>query len=98
VSPEIIETLAIRAALGNNGGAWAEHYTNEQKEHWRRFVQDLVADAAHREHIRCMDIAAIMVDSERERCAKIAEGARHVVGASEITCLAIAEEIRAGTI
>lgn len=38
-----IESFAIRAALGNNGGTWAEHYTEEQKEHWRQFVRDLVA-------------------------------------------------------
>ena len=37
-----VEEFAIRAALGNNGGAWAEHYTEEQKEHWRRFIRDLV--------------------------------------------------------
>ena len=40
--PDLIETFAIRCALGNNGGTWAEHYTEEQKEYWRRFVRDLV--------------------------------------------------------
>ena len=38
-----VEDFAIRAALGNNGGAWAEHYTEKQKEHWRQFVRDLAA-------------------------------------------------------
>lgn len=40
-----LEALAIRAALGNNGGTWAEHYTEAQKEHWRQFVRDLIRDA-----------------------------------------------------
>jgi hypothetical protein len=38
----IIEHFAIRAALGNNGGNWADHYTEAQKEYWRRFVRDMV--------------------------------------------------------
>jgi hypothetical protein len=38
-----VEAFAIRAALGNNGGTWAEHYTEEQKEHWRQFIRDLVS-------------------------------------------------------
>lgn len=41
---ELIERYAIRVALGDNGGAWATHYTEEQKEHWRAFVRDLIAD------------------------------------------------------
>jgi hypothetical protein len=40
--PDLIETFAIRAALGNNGGTWAEHYTEAQKEHWRQFVRDMI--------------------------------------------------------
>jgi hypothetical protein len=44
MTPEQIEAFAIRAALGNNGGTWSEHYTDSQKEHWRRFVRDLAAD------------------------------------------------------
>jgi hypothetical protein len=39
---EIIEKFAIRVALGNNGGKWSSHYTEEQKEHWRQFIKDLV--------------------------------------------------------
>lgn len=35
------EQLAIKAAKGNNGGEWATHYTEEQKEYWRNFVKDL---------------------------------------------------------
>lgn len=45
LSPEKVEELAIRAALGNNGGAWASHYTEAQKEHWRQWVRDM-ADMA----------------------------------------------------
>ena len=44
LSPESLEALAIRVALGNNGGTWAKHYTETQKEHWRQFIRDL-ADA-----------------------------------------------------
>lgn len=41
MTPEQIETFAIRCALGNNGGEWATHYTEAQKEHWRQLVRDL---------------------------------------------------------
>ncbi|MBK9497129.1 MAG: hypothetical protein IPO08_21970 [Xanthomonadales bacterium] len=41
MTPEAIEHFAIRAALGNNGGIWADHYTEAQKEHWRQFVKDI---------------------------------------------------------
>ena len=41
---EIIESFAIRAARGNNGGEWASHYTEQQKEFWRQFVRDLIID------------------------------------------------------
>ena len=43
ISRKDVEALAIRAALGNNGGEWATHYTEEQKEHWRNFVLDLAS-------------------------------------------------------
>lgn len=43
MTDDLIEAFAIRAALGNNGGTWADHYTEAQKDHWRRFVLDLVA-------------------------------------------------------
>lgn len=44
MTDEQLESFAIRAAPGNNGGEWATHYTEGQKEHWRQFVKDLVAD------------------------------------------------------
>jgi len=40
----IIEEFAIRVALGNNGGKWSEHYTEDQKEHWRQFIRDLIKE------------------------------------------------------
>jgi hypothetical protein len=42
MNPEIIEQFAIRVALGNNGGAWSTHYTEPHKEHWRKFIKDLI--------------------------------------------------------
>lgn len=39
-----IDMYAIRVALGNNGGMWSEHYTAEQKEHWRGLIRSLVKD------------------------------------------------------
>lgn len=40
----LVEKYAIRCALGNNGGTWETHYTEEQKEFWRKFVRDLLND------------------------------------------------------
>jgi hypothetical protein len=40
--PDLIEKFAKQAALGNNGGTWAEHYTEAQKEYWRAFVRELI--------------------------------------------------------
>jgi hypothetical protein len=41
---ELIEKYAIKIALGNNGGEWATHYTEEQKDHWRNLVRELLED------------------------------------------------------
>lgn len=41
---DFVERYAIRCALGNNGGQWATHYNEDQKNFWRQFVHDLVAD------------------------------------------------------
>lgn len=46
VAAALVEKLAIRCALGNNGGTWAEHYVEDQKNLWRRFVKDLFADVS----------------------------------------------------
>ena len=85
MTPEALETFAIRAALGNNGGVWAEHYTESQKEHWRDFIIDLCADIAR---------------EEREACAKIAEqlakdAAREAMPDGEYIAEDIATAIRA---
>lgn len=44
MDPTTIERYAIRCARGNNGGEWATHYTEDQKEFWRTFVRDLVGE------------------------------------------------------
>lgn len=44
MSPDQIESFAIRAALGNNGGTWAKHYTEDQKEHWRQWVRGIASE------------------------------------------------------
>jgi hypothetical protein len=31
---ELIEKWAVKMALGNNGGEWATHYTEDQKNLW----------------------------------------------------------------
>jgi len=41
---DLVERFAIRCARGNNGGEWATHYTEDQKNFWRQFVRDLIAD------------------------------------------------------
>lgn len=42
MTDKLIEEFAIRVALGNNGGKWASHYTEKQKDHWRQFIRDLI--------------------------------------------------------
>ena len=39
-----IEEYAKRIALGNNGGDWAIHYSEKNKEFWRNLVKDLIKD------------------------------------------------------
>lgn len=46
MSPDKLEALAIKCALGNNGGVWAEHYTGDQKAFWRGFAQELVLEVS----------------------------------------------------
>lgn len=43
LNAETIEIFAIRAAKGNNGGEWATHYNEDQKNYWRTFVRDMEA-------------------------------------------------------
>jgi len=41
---ELIEKYAIIMALGNNGGEWATHYTEKQKDLWRNRAEQLIRD------------------------------------------------------
>jgi len=41
---DLIEKYAIIMALGNNGGSWANHYTESQKNVWRGRAQKLIED------------------------------------------------------
>lgn len=40
----LVEKWAIQIALGNNGGTWAEHYQEQQKQVWRDRVIGLIKD------------------------------------------------------
>jgi hypothetical protein len=54
---ELIEKWAIKLALGNNGGQWADHYVEEyelkgdetyvciQKDFWRGLAKEMLEDA-----------------------------------------------------
>lgn len=44
LTPDQIERYAIRCARGNNGGEWATHYNEDQRNFWRDFVTDLAVD------------------------------------------------------
>jgi len=41
---DLIEKYAIIMALGNNGGSWANHYTDSQKDLWRARSEKLIED------------------------------------------------------
>jgi hypothetical protein len=41
---DLIEKYAIIMAEGNNGGAWATHYTDSQKDLWRARAEKLIED------------------------------------------------------
>ena len=41
---DLIEKYAIIMAEGNNGGTWATHYTDSQKDLWRARAQKLIED------------------------------------------------------
>lgn len=47
---DLIEKYAIIMAEGNNGGTWATHYTDSQKDLWRaraeKLIENLKMDAA----------------------------------------------------
>lgn len=39
-----LERWAIKLAVGNNGGTWATHYVEKQKEFWRVRARELIAE------------------------------------------------------
>lgn len=39
---ELIEKVAIEMAMGNNGGDWAKHYTEDQKNVWRERAKKVI--------------------------------------------------------
>lgn len=41
---DLIEKYAIIMALGNNGGSWANHYTDSHKDLWRARSEKLIED------------------------------------------------------
>ncbi len=51
IPDDVIERYAIRCARGNNGGEWASHYTDDQKNVWRQFVKDLIYDLTINLHL-----------------------------------------------
>jgi hypothetical protein len=67
---QIVESLAIRAALGNNGGAWATHYDDIHKEHWRQFVRDLMREAEKIARVKALEEAAKLVQETGAECGQ----------------------------
>jgi len=39
---ELIEKVAIEMAMGNNGGDWAKHYNEDQKNVWRERAEKVI--------------------------------------------------------
>lgn len=39
---QLIEEVAKRHAIANNGGDWAVHYTEEHKKLWRQRASELI--------------------------------------------------------
>ena len=39
---ELIEEIAKTMALGNNGGDWAKHYNEDQKNVWRERAKEVI--------------------------------------------------------
>lgn len=83
-----IEALAIECARGNNGGEWATHYTDEQKEFWRSFVRKMQLAARS----AALEEAAKVADAWARHSDKIES--RQVSGVSTHYCERIAAAIR----
>jgi len=43
ITGEMVEELATMMAVGNNGGTWADHYTEDQKNTWRNAAHNVIA-------------------------------------------------------
>ena len=39
---ELIEQVAKRIAVANNGGDWAKHYNEDQKNVWRKRAEEII--------------------------------------------------------
>jgi hypothetical protein len=39
---ELIERVAIKIAIANNGGDWAKHYNEDQKNVWRERAKEVI--------------------------------------------------------
>jgi hypothetical protein len=39
---ELVEKVAIEMAMGNNGGDWAKHYNEDQKNVWRERAKEII--------------------------------------------------------
>jgi hypothetical protein len=39
-----VDKIAKRIAVGNNGGDWANHYTEDQKVLWRLRAAEIIAE------------------------------------------------------
>ena len=43
---DLIEKVAMKIAVANNGGKWAEHYTDHQKAVWRFRAAQIINEVA----------------------------------------------------
>jgi hypothetical protein len=48
----VIEKYAMKIALGNNGGGWATHYNEDQKNYWRKLVTELFEELKELESLQ----------------------------------------------
>lgn len=44
IPPDLLETWAMRLAVGNNGGTWDTHYKDEQKGFWLAMAAEFITD------------------------------------------------------
>lgn len=41
---ELVERIAKKIAVANNGGDWATHYTDAQKDVWRQRAREVIKE------------------------------------------------------